>query len=247
MFIELPAEDPMSEEGHLVGKLDKAMYGTRDAPAEWQAELERTMIKLGFRPVVSTPCLYCHSSLDVLVVGHVDDLMCVGPRIGLDTFLAKLMSVYDLTSTFLGPGPGEEQEGKFLGLSIWWRSYGLTWTGDVKLVNEALQEWDMSTSNGLETPGLIDEYDVSSHEIAEFMSKEEAAKYRRTAAKLNYLSLDNPMIAFASKEASRSMSSPKQGEEIKLKRILRFLREATDNNVSIRVAGSSRRVDRVYR
>ena len=58
------------------------------------------------------------------------------------------------------------------------------------------------------------EYDVS--RIAEFMSKEEAAKYRRTAAKLNYLSLDNPMIAFASKEASRSMSSPKQGEEIKL-------------------------------
>ena len=65
VYIELPAEDPMSEGGggrHLVGKLDKAMYGTRDAPAEWQAELERTMIKLGFRPVVSTPCLYCHSS-----------------------------------------------------------------------------------------------------------------------------------------------------------------------------------------
>ena len=116
------------------------MYGTRDAPSEWQAELERTMIKLGFRPVVSTPCLYCHSSLDVLVVGHVDDLMCVGPRIGLDTFLAKLMSIYDLTSTFLGPGPGEEQEGKFLGRSICWRSYGLTWSADIKLVNEALQE-----------------------------------------------------------------------------------------------------------
>ena len=88
-------------------------------------------------------------------------LMCVGPRLGLDTFLAKLMSIYDLTSIFLGPGPGEEQEGKFLGRSICWTSYGLTWTGDVKLVNEALQEWDMSTSNGLETPGMIDEYDVS--------------------------------------------------------------------------------------
>ena len=116
VYIELPAEDPMSEGRHLVGKLDKAIYGTRDAPAEWQGELERTMIKLGFRPVVPTPCLYSHSSLNVLV-GHVDDLICVGPRIGLDTFLAKLMSMYDLTSTFLGPGPGEEQEGKFLGRS----------------------------------------------------------------------------------------------------------------------------------
>ena len=70
VYIELPAEDPMSEgrRGHLVGKLEKAMCGTRDARAEWQAELERTMIKLGFRPVVSNPCLYYHSSLDVFVV-----------------------------------------------------------------------------------------------------------------------------------------------------------------------------------
>ena len=83
----------------------------------------------------------------------------------------------------------------------------MPWTGDVKLVNEALQEWDMPTSNGLETPGMIGEYDVSSHEIAQFMSKEEAEKYQRTAAKLNYLSLDYPMIAFASKVASWSMSS----------------------------------------
>ena len=38
--LELLGEDPMSEGGTRVGKLDKAMYGTRDAPAEWQAKLE---------------------------------------------------------------------------------------------------------------------------------------------------------------------------------------------------------------
>ena len=103
------------------------------------------------------------------------------------------MFIYDVTSTFLGPWPDEEQAGKFLGRSICWRSYGSTWTGDVKLVNEALQELDMSTSNSLETPGLIDDYEVSSHEIAEVTSKEAAARYRRTVAKLNYHSLDNPM------------------------------------------------------
>ena len=68
------------------------------------------MIKLGFRAVVFANCLYCHSSLDVRVVGHVDDLMCVGPRTGLDTFLAKLMSIYDLTSFFLGPGPSKSKK-----------------------------------------------------------------------------------------------------------------------------------------
>ena len=42
---------------------------------------------------------------------------------------------------------------------------------------------------------------------------------------MNYLALDNPLIALASKEASRSMSAPGEGEEVKLKRILRFLRK----------------------
>ena len=82
----------------MVGKLDKGMCGTRDAPAAWQAELEKTVFEVGFRPVVSTPCLCCHPSRGIRVVGHVDDLMCVGfhGRSGLDIFLAKLKGMYEL-------------------------------------------------------------------------------------------------------------------------------------------------------
>ena len=94
-------------EENMVGKLDKAMYGTKDAPAAWQAELEKTMIELGFRPVVSNPCLSYHPSWGIRVVGHVEDLMCVCPRSGVDIFLAKLQCVHDLSSTFLEPDAGE--------------------------------------------------------------------------------------------------------------------------------------------
>ena len=85
---------------------------------------------------------------------------------------------------------------------------GLTWTGNSKLVKEALDEWDMCAAKVVETPGMTDEYDVQSFPNADLMSKESAAKYRRTAANMNYLALENPWTAFASKEASRSMSSP---------------------------------------
>ena len=71
----------------------------------------------------------------------------------------------------------------------------------------------MCEAKEVETPGMTDECDVQSFLNVDFMSKESAAKYRRTAAKLNYLALDNPLIAVASKEASRSMSSPREGEE----------------------------------
>ena len=98
------------------------------------------------------------------------------------------MSIYGLTSTFLGLWQGEEQEGQFLGRSICCRSDGLTWIGDVKLVNEAFQEWNMSSSSEVQTLGMIFEHDVKCQKNAEFLCTEEATQYQRTAAKLNFLS-----------------------------------------------------------
>jgi hypothetical protein len=56
------------------------------------------------------------------------------------------------------------------------------------------------------------------------MEKEDAIMYRSGAAKMNYASFDNPKIAYAAKEVSRSMANPMKGDEIKLKRVLRYLR-----------------------
>ena len=86
--------------------------------------------------------------------------MCVGPRSGLVIFLVKLKCEYESTSTLLGPDAGEEQEGKFQGRSIVGEQMVLTWTGNVKLVKEALDEWDMCEAKEVETLGMIDEYDV---------------------------------------------------------------------------------------
>ena len=47
VYIWLPSEDPKNQEGYM-GKLEKAMYGTRDAPQVWQEEVRNTMTELGF-------------------------------------------------------------------------------------------------------------------------------------------------------------------------------------------------------
>jgi hypothetical protein len=41
VYIELPGQDPMSLDPSVVGKLEKAMYGTRDAPQIWQGEVRK--------------------------------------------------------------------------------------------------------------------------------------------------------------------------------------------------------------
>ena len=40
VYIELPQEARMPGEGDVVGLLQKAMYGTRDAPLSWQKHLD---------------------------------------------------------------------------------------------------------------------------------------------------------------------------------------------------------------
>ena len=78
-------------------------------------------------------------------------------------FLAKLKRVYDLFSTFRGANAGEEQEGKFLGRSICWRTAGFTRPEDVKLVKKMMDEWDMCEGKEVETSGTNDEYDVQNY------------------------------------------------------------------------------------
>ena len=51
----------------------------------------------------------------------------------------------------------------------------------------------------------------------------EEREYRAASARLNYLALDRPDMLFASKECSRRMSSPRNGDWVALKRVVRYL------------------------
>ena len=56
MNVELPLEDPLAASGRYVGKLERAMYGTRDAPIIWQDHIRKTQLEMKFKKSV-TGCL----------------------------------------------------------------------------------------------------------------------------------------------------------------------------------------------
>ena len=55
MYVELPPEDPLAASGRYVGKLERAMYGTRDAPMIWQDHLRKTLLAMNFTESVTHP------------------------------------------------------------------------------------------------------------------------------------------------------------------------------------------------
>ena len=61
-------------------------------------------------------------------------------------------------------------------------------------------------------------------EDIEIKDKARAVKFRRAAAKLNYMSLDNPKLSYASKEISRKMANPTEEGEKQIKRAIRYLK-----------------------
>lgn len=64
--------------GDMLGHLDKALYGTRDAPHAWLQELSGTLLAAGFVEIRIVPGVHWCEELEVGMVVHVDDLSCSG-------------------------------------------------------------------------------------------------------------------------------------------------------------------------
>ena len=153
VYIRLPAEDPKSCVPGLLGKLRKAMYGTRDAPAVWQKVVKEAMLSLGFVCSSSNPSVFRHELRDILVVTHVDDFLCCAQRDDLDWLWKSLSKRYTLKSKVLGPNSGEFREIEFLGRRFAWTRSGITYEADPKHVRVMLEEWCMTSCNKVASPG----------------------------------------------------------------------------------------------
>ena len=122
----------------------------------------------------------------------------------------------------LGPGPEEVRDAQFLGRRIGYRPWGFEIEADGRLVSGLLKEYAADIGGPVDTPGVKDEEDANVD--GQPMSSMEAARFRRGAAKLNYLSQDRADLSYASKEVSRHMARPMLGHETKLYRVLRYLK-----------------------
>ena len=154
---------------------------------------------------------------------HVDDFLCSGLKSQLQWLNKELTKEFELKTETLGPDPEEKAEISFLGRKLRWKSQGIELEGDCKHVKIMLEEWDMTGSKSVGTPGTSEEKRENAEEkLQEIIERPRAKIYRRAAARLNYIALDRIDIGFASKECSRGMANPTEGDILKIKRVLRY-------------------------
>jgi len=65
----------MSNEGTLVLKLNKALYGLVESARLWNDEISGTLLSAGFAQSAQDPCLYTHAAKMLSLVVYVDDFL----------------------------------------------------------------------------------------------------------------------------------------------------------------------------
>jgi hypothetical protein len=67
----------------MCARLRRCFYGTRDAPARWEAFLTAELRKMGFVQGLASPCCFYHQEKQLRCVVHGDDFMFAGPAAAL--------------------------------------------------------------------------------------------------------------------------------------------------------------------
>ena len=113
--MEIPKEDPASENPRLIARLGRSLYGTRDAPQLWTKRVGGTLRELGYQETNGAPGVFRNPSTGVELVFYVDDFLVVGEEQALEDLKEELQAVYKLKATIIGEGKADRKEGTYLG------------------------------------------------------------------------------------------------------------------------------------
>ena len=137
------------------------------------------------------------------------------------------MENYELKVQVLGWERGDDRELSVLGRVIRTTPAGFDSEGDDKHVETLEEEFGMTKLQPGRTPFIkptVTVHGAVGESGANAMTPADATRYRRAAARINYVALDRPDLSFASRVASSSMSNPKEGDYQMIKRIIRSLK-----------------------
>ncbi len=151
VYVDLPSQD--HQEG-MCGKLEKAMYGTRDAAQNWEKECESVFNNIGFKQGKSSPCLFHHPEKDLRVVVHGDDFTILGVDPALKWNTKELQKVYGFkVKATLGPEPYDDKSVRILNKVVTWNEHGIMYEPDQRHVEIVIKALGLEKGKSVVTPG----------------------------------------------------------------------------------------------
>ena len=222
VYVECPKGFESSEGNDVVMKLNKSLYGLRQAPKTFYDHMVAGLVAQGFRVSKHDPCLYIHP--DMLAISWVDDVVFVS-RDGkkIEAMIQRLKDAgYDLDT--------EGEISAFLGIQIdkLDESFSLTQTG---LIGKIIKFTHLEDCNLDRTPASTTALG-SDVQGEPWVDGKEDFEYAAAVGMLLYLANNTrPDIAFAVHQCARFTHSPRQSHAKAVKRIVRYLQGTKDKGL----------------
>jgi len=213
VYMKLPPGFSHREKS-CVCKLNKSIYGLKQASRQWFSKFSTTLIQKGFRQSISDYSLfsYNYDQTSIFVLVHVDDIIITGNNESaiskIKQFLAQSFFIKDLGNLgyFLGIEVSRSKKGIFLCQ----RKYTL----------DILSDSGMSGCRPTNFP-------MEQHlrlRPNEGTPLSDPTVYRRLVGRLLYLTVTRPDIQYAVNSLSQFMQSPCSSHFDAATRVLRYLK-----------------------
>ena len=212
VYMSLPPG--FQSQGEMVCKLNKSLYGLKQASRQWFAKFSSTLVQLGFKQSKADYSLFTrqkgHCFMVLLI--YVDDvLIACNDKEEVDQFKVLLDQKFKLKDL------GDLKY--FLGLEIARSDKGISMC-QRKYTLEVLSDAGLLGCKPAKTP-MEQNVRLSKYEGEEL---KDPSAYRRLVGRLLYLTISRPDITFAVHRLSQYMSKPRKPHLDAVHRVLQYLK-----------------------
>lgn len=221
-----PEGEPGGERKYVV-KLNKSLYGLKQASFNWFEKLKSALVDRNFTPSKVDPCLYLKRGMAVLT--YVDDCIIIGESMtDIDNFIQSL-ATGDENFTLTDEGSID----KFLGIEITDRGNGTFEMSQPFLIQRIIDELGIGVlGDEIKTRDRTPASSVILDKGLGDKPRERDWKYRTVVGMLSYLQANSrPDTSMATHQTARFCSDPKRSHERAVIRIGKYLRGTAERGI----------------
>ena len=216
----------LNQKEEIVVKLKKALYGLKQSGKLWYEKLNEILLSIGFNRNLYDKCVYNmkRGHHNIIIAVYVDDLFILTEDDADQTWLINKLkeNIKDITIN-------KNNKFTYLGMEFNISNRNEITINNTSYIKKILEEEKIYEKVNTPTSNKL----FVENELEELLNEEEQNKLRSITYKLMYLSTRiRPDISIAVNHLCTKLNKYKESDKEKINRILKYLNETMDKNIT---------------
>lgn len=207
-----------------VYKLNKCIYGLKQAARMWNSTIDLVLQEIGFSKGNFDQCLYINKTKNMYILIFVDDLLIACDNVTyIEETIKKLSKKFEIT--FIG------KVENYIGIQVRKDENGIYTIGQRNYVKKVLNNLNLNTSKSSKIPLDTGYYKNREQQQEEFLRPDD---YRKAVGSLLYLSVNTrPDVSVAASILGRQVAKPYMYDWKEMKRVAKYLKGTINTEIKM--------------